>query len=315
MKQMTKKSISLFLLLSLVLFCLTACGGSSSPYSHNSAMKEDAFNENPSAFGAMNSTAAVDDIEINEAEQLNSEQKLIYTSNVNIETKEFDVAENAVRNTVTKMGGYIENTNSYSYSSSCRNSYYKVRIPVSNYREFLTAVCEIGSVTYQSERVEDVTTQYLDVEARLNSLENKMRRLEVLKVEATDLDQLLKIEDQISNTQYQLENYTSQLNYLKNQVSYCTVEINLDEVEVYTEKPSFITELIDANKESIEGFVNFLKELCIIFVYLYPYLIITSLILIAVLCYRKKHRAKKITEKRIPISNKNSISADPNKKE
>lgn len=315
MKQMTKKLISLFLLFSITAFCLTACGGSSSPTDnfYAGAMKEEMLMGSPGAFGAMNDTTLIEDIEIKENQQANFEQKLIYTSNVQIETKEYDLAETAVRNTVAKMGGYIESTNSYSYSSSRRNSFYKIRIPVASYREFLKAVCDIGSVTYQSENVEDVTTQYLDVEARLKSLNEKMDRLEVLKAEAADLDQLLRIEDQISDTQYQLENYTSQLNYLKNRVSYCTVEVSLDEVEVYTEKPSFITELVDANKDSLEGFADFLKGLCIMIVYLYPYLIVLSLVvLVSVICH-KKRKQKKIMEKKIPIPSKKGIETELNK--
>jgi hypothetical protein len=285
----------------LTAFSLTACGGgSSSDYSYDAVVKEESFLNGDMEFGTINDNVAVENVDIEET-PVNTEQKLIYTSNIDIETKEYDIAESSIRTTVTKMGGYIENTNSYSYSSSQRNSFYKVRIPVTNYREFLNAVCEVGSVTYQSENIEDVTTQYLDVEARLKSLNEKMERLQILKAEAKDLDQLLRIEDQIGETQYQLENYTSQLNYLQNRVSYCTIEINLNEVEVYTEKPSFFTELIDANKDSLEGFVDFLKGICILFVYLYPYLIVLAFILVFVLYYKKQHRQKKVNEKKVPV--------------
>lgn len=238
---------------------------------------------------------------ISSNENANISQKLVYTARLGIETKNYDNAIKNIRAAVSEMNGYIENTNSYTYGSSNRHSEFKIRIPVSSYSAFLTQICEIGSVMHQGENVEDITSQYLDVEARLQSLNEKMTRLKELQSMAEDIEKLLIIENQISDTQYQIENYTSQMNYMKNRVAYCTVNIDLNEVIAYTESSTFLSEITETHKDSIENFVRFLKDLCLFVVRVYPYIILASLLVVTISFIRKKKGKHINLKKLIPL--------------
>lgn len=52
-----------------------------------------------------------------------------------------------------------------------RTADYTVRVPVGSYRAFLAAVGDAGSVLNISESAENITSSYIDVQARLSALE------------------------------------------------------------------------------------------------------------------------------------------------
>ena len=85
-----------------------------------------------------------------------------------------------------------------------------------------------------SESAENITSSYIDVQARLSALEAQRDRLNALADQAETTADLLEIESQLSDVQYQLENYTRQLRSMDQQVSYSTVDIYLREVATLT---------------------------------------------------------------------------------
>ena len=66
-----------------------------------------------------------------------------------------------------------------------------------------------------NEYAENVTNQYIDVNARITSLENQRDRLNALADQAETTADLLEIESQLSDVQYQLESYTQQMRALE----------------------------------------------------------------------------------------------------
>ena len=55
-----------------------------------------------------------------------------------------------------------------------------------------------GNVTYRSQQADDVTTQYMDVSARLSNLQAQRTRLQQLQAKAENLSDLLQIEDSLT---------------------------------------------------------------------------------------------------------------------
>ena len=91
-----------------------------------------------------------------------------------------------------------------SKDSGSRYTYYTARIPAENYRSFLTAAGEAGNVTSLNESAQDITAEYVDVEARLKALNDQRDRLNALADKAETTADLLEIESQLSDVQYQL---------------------------------------------------------------------------------------------------------------
>ncbi len=228
-------------------------------------------------------------------------QKIIYTAYINIETKKYDDDVTAVKELVEKYGGYLEYSDmSGKAEDGDRYCSFTARIPVDKYDDFMLSTEEVGAVTSKSETAEDVTSNYVDVQARIESLKTKLKKLQELEAQADNMTDLLDIEDRINDTQYQLESYTAQLKTLDSQIEYCTVTINISEVVTYTnsQKESLASRVAEAFRGSLEGFIGFLQNALITLIYLLPYIVILLIIalVVTVLLKRRKNRKLKKQE-------------------
>ena len=218
--------------------------------------------------------------------------KIIYTTYLSIETKDYDWAYQQLNDTLSSVDGYMESSNEYTDSTdSTRTLSLTLRVPESSYDAFVDAAEQAGSVTSKSESADDVTTQYMDIEARLDNLTAQRTRLQELQASADDLTDLLQIESSLSDVQYQIESYQSQLNWYSQQVSYCTVNITLDEVETLTTGTSFAARLADAAKNGWWNFTAGAQAVVVFLMGAWPAIVIGAAC--GVVFYQVRHPRKK----------------------
>lgn len=299
---MKKKTISLILLAALCA-ALAGCGSGNSiaamaTESAAGYSGDDYYAADTAAgFGGRSSDSNA--AELLDDSQLSTERKIIYTSYLTVETRTFDESHSLLQQKASELGGYLESSSLYgSADNGSRSASETYRIPADNYQDFLNAAGDIGSMTYRSEQTEDITGQYVDVQARLDSLKTQRDRLEELRDKAETLEDLLTIESSLSDVQYQLESYTAQLNLYDDQVDYCTVTISLEEVDAYTPNNTFTSRLESAFGNSWSRFVEFLQNAVISLIYLLPYLILLAVlaILLFVIC---RHLPKRPARKQM----------------
>lgn len=218
--------------------------------------------------------------------------KIIYTTYLSIETKDYDWAYQQLNDTLSSVDGYLESSNEYTDSTdSTRTLSLTLRVPESSYDAFVDAAEQTGSVTSKSESADDVTTQYMDIEARLDNLTAQRTRLQELQASADNLTDLLQIESSLSDVQYQIESYQSQLNWYSQQVSYCTVNITLDEVETLTTGTSFAARLADAAKNGWSNFTAGAQAVVVFLMGAWPAIVIGAAC--GVVFYKVRHPRKK----------------------
>ncbi|NLL76406.1 MAG: DUF4349 domain-containing protein [Clostridiales bacterium] len=231
-----------------------------------------------------------------------SNRKLIKTVNLDVETEAFDELVPKVENKVSELGGYIESLNVYNgssiYGHSSRYANLTIRIPKDKMDNFVTAVSDISNVTSRSENTQDITLQYVDVESHKKALEVEQERLLDLLEAAENMEDIVAIEQRLSEVRYQLQNMESQLRTYDNLVDYSTVYLNISEVEVLT--PTL--ELSAWEKISV-GFLNSInnvgKGIKNFFIYLIiwlPYIVVWSAIILFIVVFVKflvKKRLKK----------------------
>ena len=218
--------------------------------------------------------------------------KIIYTTYLSIETKDYDWAYQQLNDTLSSVDGYLESSSEYTDSTdSTRTLSLTLRVPESSYDAFVDAAEQAGSVTSKSESTDDVTTQYMDIEARLDNLTAQRTRLQELQASADNLTDLLQIESSLSDVQYQIESYQSQLNWYSQQVSYCTVNITLDEVETLTTGTSFAARLADAAKNGWSNFTAGAQAVVVFLMGAWPAIVIGAAC--GVVFYQVRHPRKK----------------------
>lgn len=230
--------------------------------------------------------------------QTGTERKIVYTASMRMESTRFDDARAALLAAVEDCGGYLESTDqSGSAKEGSRWVYYTVRVPAGKYTAFLEQAGQAGSVLNLNESAQDITMEYVDVQARLESLQNKKTRLEALADKAETTADLLEIENQLTEVQYQLESYTRQMKVMDNQVDYCTVDISLREVATLTPTGvSFGERIADAFTGGWTGFAAFVQDAVVAIVYSLPLLLmlgILAAVLVPVLRRRRQSKRRK----------------------
>lgn len=264
----------------------SGCGASSNSYNSSSSSPAAfdagyASTEEAMAIEGFNGTGEIDlsaDLHPDES------RKIIYTADASIETEHYDNAILTIRDLLDDAGGYVSSTSQWGSSSDgSRRGDYTCRVPSEHYREFVAGLSGAGNVYSLNEYTDDITTQYVDVQARLDSLEVQKERLEELAAEAEDIEVLLSIEDKLSDVLYQIESYTAQMRTYNNQVDYSTVTISLREVSKVSEGTTFGTRVRAAFSGSWENFVGGVQGFVIWFIYAIPGLIILAVILCIVI--------------------------------
>lgn len=108
-----------------------------------------------------------------------------------------------------------------------------IRVPEEKRKEALSAIKAMG-VRVISENVsgDDVTDQYVDVEARLSTLETTKRKLESLLDQAANVTEILNVQREIDNLQYQIDSLKGQKEYLEQsaKLSRITIYLSTDEL-------------------------------------------------------------------------------------
>ncbi len=223
------------------------------------------------------------DVEVTE-NSAKSNRKLIRTVNLNVETYEFDSLIAFVPGKVNELGGYIESSsvdgNSTSYG---RSANYTLRIPAAKADGFIAGIGADSNITHQSESMEDVTLKYVDINSRKESLKVEYSRLEELLKEAEDIEELIYIENRLSEVRYEIESIESQLRSYDNLVDYTTIYLYVTEVQVYTEpeEPEPIDNSVGARisrglSAAFENISQFLQDLVVAIVLMLPYLLIIA---------------------------------------
>lgn len=249
------------------------------------------------AYGADGSTNSAlltsGEVESRDAAQTDS-AKIIYTANLSLESKDYDAAVAALNTALSDTDGYMESSNESTYNGSSRSLSLTLRVPQDSYQSFLTAAAQAGNLVSKSEQADDVTSQYIDLEARISTLTAQRTRLQELQASAETLSDLLDIESSLSDVQYQLESYQSQLDWYAQQVAYCTVYVSLEEVKEYTPaEESFGERLAASFRNGWTNFVAGLQQLVVWVLLVWPLLLVLAVLAAGILLWRRRKTSRK----------------------
>lgn len=247
-------------------------------------------------------SGATEESSVNGEKLLEPERKIIKSSQLSLETAKFNDVINSLEDMVKSYGGYI--ASSSIDAEGINNNYqclrfasYKINVPSDKLDDFLDESSKLATVRNKSTSAEDITAQYYDNESRLKSLQiQEERYLEILKT-ATEVKDIIEIENALTDVRYEIENLTTCLNKISNLVNMATVNINIQEVSQETVAQSVPKTL---GEKISSSFVNSLKKIkefsintVIFIIAAIPYLIIISILLVLSLGIYKAIKNKK----------------------
>ncbi|MCD7771134.1 MAG: DUF4349 domain-containing protein [Oscillospiraceae bacterium] len=303
-----KRTLIIILTLAMAMMTLAGCGAT---YATDSASNEtisaadfgwyDDYEVEDAIVEATESSSGsvYNDVDVESA----SSRKLIKNRTMDVQTVEYDQFIQDLKSYVSSYGGYIESSsesgNSY-YSSSLRYADFTIRIPADYYDDFSEAVGNIATVTYNYEYVNDVTSTYVDIEARLTALETERDSFLALMEKAETVEEILQIQSYLTDVNYEIESYQARLNSYDDQISYSTFYIYVSEVRrisTETSNPTVFERISSNLSDNFYDIGEGFKDAFVWIVSAIPYLVLVAVpIIIVVIIVRvavKKGKKKK----------------------
>jgi hypothetical protein len=142
-----------------------------------------------------------------------------------------------------------------------------LRIPASELTEVMTAIKgSVEKVISESQGAQDVTDQFIDLEARLTNLETLEVELRALLAEVrqqpeADPDKLLRVYNEISLVRGQIEEIQGQLNYLDDVVDLATLTIGLTPTPAVVPIVEDTWEPVEVARDALRNLVTGLQGL------------------------------------------------------
>jgi len=239
-------------LMILLMFLLVACGGSSASDSYDAGMT--ASMEAPAAEPAMGYTEEMSYDKAPMADIGNSgtsasgvasplapgERLIVRDASLTIEVADVQQADQEIRALVDATGGYVLSS-SASGSDKETVIYASLKIPSDKLDSVITAVERLASkVVYRSMSGSDVTEEYVDLEARLSSLEAARDRLLALLEKAANVEEAVQVNAALTDVQTQIEQITGRMRYLRQGAAMSSLNLEL--------RPIPVTEVIDPDR-------------------------------------------------------------------
>ena len=207
------------------------------------------------------------------------QRKIIYNADIDLVVDDFKDVPGSVQVLANKHGGFIANSSIRGSEGEPRTGTWTLRIPSANYDAFVAGSKSIGQVRQITTGTREVTAEYTDLEARLRNLRNEEDRLNKHLQDSTGkLDDILKVEREISRVRGEIERNEGRLNVLKDLTSLSTVTLTVQEIKDYvpepTEEPGYGTKVARTWNDSLGSFGSFMTGLSLAVVALVPWLII-----------------------------------------
>jgi hypothetical protein len=186
---------------------------------------------------------------------------LVRTGDMTIYVDEGKVPEASARVTALANGlnGYVVSSQ-ITLTSEGERPYASitVRVPSRSYDQAISRFSELGTVETLNTSTQDVTGEYVDIQARLKHYRAVERRLLGFLSRTTTVGEALTVQQRIDATQLKVEQLSGQLKSLRTQVVYGTLTVGITEppedVQPDKDENRFVAALGDSWDLIVGGF-------------------------------------------------------------
>lgn len=202
------------------------------------------------------------------AEKVATRPMIARDVSLTVTVKDFEAAKRAVLEAVEGAGGYVAQGSSAETPEKPRRADLVVRVPVPQLGALLQTVRELGRVSHEQQSSEEVTAQYVDLQARIqNARATEQRLVRVLAERTGKVKDILDVEREIARKREEIERMEAHRKHLENRAAFATVRVAL--VEEFEAKlvpaPGARTRIRNAFVEGYKEFVEMFVSLAVFF--------------------------------------------------
>ena len=152
------------------------------------------------------------------------------TAALSLIVKEVEAARTALEQIAKQHDGYFAALNTSGQANAARTLTASMRVPASELDSTLAQLRKLGQLDEEKQGGEEVSQQYVDLNARLeNSRHTEKRLTDLLAKRADKLKDVLDVERELASTREEIERMDSERQSMQQQVNYASIELKLRE--------------------------------------------------------------------------------------
>jgi len=215
MNKLLKLSIAVALVLGLVLIggCAFSPSGQSQPPSEESERSEGGQHE-----GEIPEDSAED-------------RKIVKEGSITLEVGNITETMDEVAEMAGELNGYVVSSHKYEYERGV-SGHIIIRVPSEKFDEAFDRLHQLAvAVPYETTTAEDVTKEYVDLEAQLSNLLATEAQYLALLEKAENVEDMLKVQKELSNVRGEIEQIEGRMKYLEQTSETSIIAVDLQETQ------------------------------------------------------------------------------------
>jgi hypothetical protein len=267
----------------MVSLSLAACSGGGAEEEgasgERSAVLQEGGGEDPAA---PSEAAAEGDEAVPVAEPLPAlRPRVIQTASLTLSVprRGFQGAVDRARTLATSFGGFVVgSTAAQGRDRRLVEGTLVLRVPERSYARAIRELSQLGRVEAREESGQDVSQEFVDLEARGRHLEAVERQLLGLLGEADTVAEALAVQSKLNQVQLDLEQARGRLQYLSDQVAFATISLSIHERRVEPEDDGEAAwGIVDAWRTAAHAFLTVVGWMLIAAATAAPFLLLLAL--------------------------------------
>jgi hypothetical protein len=207
------------------------------------------------------------------------ERAIIYTAQLTVRVDDVSAAGQEAENIAAAAGGMVtEEQSDSSGGRSGATARLTIRVPPAEFRNVMGKLAGLGEKLSSTQSAADVTTQVVDVEARIESQRRSVARVRALLDRARNIGEVVNIESELASREADLDALLARQKQLSTQTDLATVTATL--VGPAAEEPEDDPELgfLAGLRSGWEGFTTALAVMLTVFGAILPFLALVAVL-------------------------------------
>ena len=217
---------------------------------------------------------------------------IVRSARLTILTKDFDGSRARIEAIARESQGYLDQLTAQGEVGSGRTLSTTLRLPSGTTETALVELRKLGKVREESQNSSDVTSQYVDLQARLTNARNTEQRLtDLLRERTGKLPEVVEVEREISRVREEIERMQAQQKDMNNKVQFATIQVAVSEeyrAEIEHSSPSAGTRLRNALIDGYHSAVESVLNAALLVLLFGPVLLLWSAVLIPVILLARR---------------------------
>jgi hypothetical protein len=231
---------------------------------------------------------------VNLQQPADAARRIIYEAEINLVVKDVNEVESQIAALLKEHQGYVAESSIDRTQGEELAGRWRVRIPVEHFDVFLDAVAKLGVAESRRQTAQDVTEEFVDLEAQISNKKKLEERIvELVNNQSGEIKDVIEVERELGRVRGEIEQMEGRLRYLTNRAELTTVSIVAREVDDYVppQAPSFANQIQRAWTNSLQSMQNFAQRAVVAGVYAFPWIILLGVVLVPGLWYAKKRNS------------------------